>query len=205
MTAIGSLFKPQVFNNVIDKIVTYFKSKKTQIVTESNIQNHDLFNYIDFWIKSSIPTMEFSTRFREEVFRKYLEIYLEEYKKGVTSFINDKNYKEMDESELWKSFLDIINEIVSNYEKRSLEAGIPAVVVFKMKIRNNDTIKLMMDLVNNISRSDFYKSEDNHLKIYSIMNIVLSILENTIDNSKGVCDSINGELKGLKFKGETEP
>jgi len=206
VSLIASLFRPEVLNKGIDKISDFFKSgKKDQLVTESNILNHDLFNFIDFWIESTIPTMEFATKFREAVFRKYLIIFMEEYKSGMLSFIKEEKYKSMDEAELWKEFIDIVNKIVANYEKRSIEVGIPPVVVFKMKIKNNDTIKLMMDLVNNISRSDFYESDDNYLKLYSIMNIMLSILENTITNSVVVCDSINGEMRGLKFGDEIEP
>jgi len=43
------------------------------------------------------------------------------------------------------------------------------------------------------------------LKVYSILNILLTILENTINSSEGVCNSINGALKGLTFEGKTEP
>ena len=35
--------------------------------------------------------------------------------------------------------------------------------------------------------------------MYSILNILLSVLENTISNSEAVCNSINGQLKGLQF------
>jgi hypothetical protein len=36
-------------------------------------------------------------------------------------------------------------------------------------------------------------------KVYSILNIVLSILENTISGSESTCNSINGQLSGLSF------
>jgi len=55
--------------------------------------------------------------------------------------------------------------------------------------------------------SDFKpdESDDNYLKLYSILNIILSILENTISNAGPICDSINGELKGKSMDGHTEP
>ena len=65
------------------------------------------------------------------------------------------------------------------------------------KSKNNDTITLTIDLIESISNSQFYESEKNLLKMYSILNIILSILENTISNSQSVCNSINGQLKGL--------
>ena len=68
-----------------------------------------------------------------------------------------------------------------------------------MKSKNNDTISLTIDLIEGVCSSHFYTSEKNRLKIYSILNIMLSILENIISNSDHICNSINGSLKGMKF------
>jgi len=204
VTIIGGLLKPDVIGKFFSSISSKFKKKDTA-VNESNVINHDLFNFIDFWSTSKIPTLSFSTEYREIIFRKYLIIYIKSYKDGISEFIDDGDYKEMDQSQLWKEFLNVINNIVFNYEKDALAAGIPDIVVKKMKAKNNDTIQLMIDLVNSISKSDFYESNDNYLKLYSILNIILSILENTITNAGPVCDSINGELKGLTMDGKTEP
>jgi hypothetical protein len=54
-------------------------------------------------------------------------------------------------------------------------------------------------LIEGICNSQFYESEKNYLKVYSILNIILSILENTISNSEQTCNGINGQLKGQKF------
>lgn len=51
-----------------------------------------------------------------------------------------------------------------------------------------------------VCNSRFYDSEKNFLKIYSILNILLSVLEILYPNSESVCNSINGALKGLKFR-----
>ena len=127
-------------------------------------------------------------------------IYLKAHKEKILEFVNSKSYIEMDDSQLWKSFLSLINEIVYSYEKEMLESGIPQIIIDKMKVKNNDVISLTIDLIEGICTSQFYKSENNLLKIYSILNIMLSILENTIHNSEGVCNSINGQLKGLTIQ-----
>ena len=79
----------------------------------------------------------------------------------------------------------------------------------KMKAKNNDTITLTIDLIESISNSQFYESDKNFLKMYSILNIILSVLENLISSSENVCNSINGQLKGLSIidgnKKITEP
>jgi hypothetical protein len=68
-----------------------------------------------------------------------------------------------------------------------------------MKAKNNDTIQLTIDLIEGITNSQFYESEKNLLKMYSILNIILSILENLISSSESVCNSINGQLKGMSI------
>jgi hypothetical protein len=209
-----SLFKSKWFSNTISKLsdkliesIVKKKSPKDNIrsVTESDIINHDIFNYIDFWTYSKVPTFQFSTEYRTAVFRKYLSIYLKSYKKNLEDFLNNSKYEEMDDAKLSNSFLNIINQIVYDYERESENNGIPMIIIEKMKIKNNETIKLKIDLIEGICSSQFYSSDKNLLKVYSILNILLSVLENTISSSENVCNSINGALKGLTFDGKKEP
>jgi hypothetical protein len=204
-------FKTSWINTVLSKLsekfVERFMKKKTKNSTTSNVKsisdsdiiNHDIFNYIDFWTYSKVPTFQFSTEYRTAVFRKYLTIYLKCYKRDIQKFINDKDYQQMDDAKIWKALLNMINTIVFDYEREMIESGIPKVVIEKMKVKNNDTITLTIDLIEGICTSQFYDSENNLLKVYSILNILLSVLENTITNSESVCNSINGQLKGLIF------
>ena len=85
-----------------------------------------------------------------------------------------------------------------------VDAGLPAVVIEKMKAKNNDTITLTIDLIQGVCNSQFYSSDKNYLKVYSILNILLSVLENTISNSESVCNSIKGQMKGFEFGGKKE-
>ena len=213
-----TIFKSKWISNkwshLTDKFIEFVMRRKvekikTTEISESDIINHDIFNYIDFWTFSKIPTFTFSTDYRTIVFKKYLTIFLRCYKTGISEFTQSREYQSMNKSELWKSLLELINKIVWNYEKECEEAGIPKIVVMKMKSKNNDTITLTIDLIESISNSNFYEGDKNFLKLYSIINIILSILENTIANSQSVCDSINGQIKGLSIiengKTYTEP
>jgi len=209
-----TLFKSKWFSNTISKlsdklIETIFKKKTSKdnirSVSESDIINHDIFNYIDFWTYSKVPTFQFSTEYRTAVFRKYLVLYLKSYKKNLEDFIKNSKYEEMDNAKLSTTFLNLINQIVYDYERESKNLGIPMIVIEKMKIKNNETIKLIIDLIEGICSSQFYSSDKNLLKVYSILNILLSVLENTISSSESICNSINGALKGLTFDGKKEP
>ena len=171
----------------------------------SDIDNHDVFNYIDFWTYSKVPTFQFSTEYRTAVFRKYLTLYLKNYKRNIEKFVADKDYETMDEPQILKAFLNLINQTVYDYEREMVEVGIPSVIIEKMKVKNNDNILLTIDLVEGICSSQFYDSEKNLLKVYSILNIIMSVLENTINSSESICNTINGQLKGMEFNGYVEP
>ena len=195
-----------------DKFVERFIKKETKDINsgvrkinDSDITNHDIFNYIDFWTYSKVPTFQFSTEFRTAVFRKYLTIYLKNYKRNIEKFLADKSYETMDEPQILKGFLNLINQTVYDYEREMVEAGITPIIIEKMKVKNNDNISLTIDLVEGVCSSQFYNSENNLLKIYSILNILLTVLESTVNNAEGVCNTINGQLKGLTFEGKTEP
>lgn len=187
------------------KITSDESSGDVKVISESEIFNHDIFNYLNFWIHSKIPTLEFSTDFRTVVFRKYLTIYLKKYKENFKKFIEEKSFCDMDDTQLWNSVLSLINEIIYDYETEMMASGIPRVIIEKMKSKNNDRISLTIDLIEGICNSPFYNSDKNYLKVYSILNIYLAILENTITESIKVCDSINGQLKGMSMDGRYEP
>jgi hypothetical protein len=176
-----------------------------KIISESDITNHDIFNYLNFWIYSKIPTFEFSSEFRTVVFRKYLTIYLKKHKEIFKRFISEKSFTEMNDTQLWNTFLSIINEIIYDYETEMMATGIPRIIIEKMKSKNNERISLTIDLIEGICNSSFYHSDKNYLKVYSILNIYLAVLENTITGSIKICDSINGQLKGMSMDGKTEP
>lgn len=181
------------FKKFIGKLLT--KEKKNGL-NMSNVENHNMFNYIDFWIYSRVPTLKFSTEYRTIVFRKYLTILLIKYRDNMQHYIASKVYEKMDEDELWKSILNLINTIVYDYEKEMETMNVPKIIIEKMKERNNETITLIIDLTEGICSSEFYDSENNLLKIYSIQNILLSVLQNIISNATIVCNMINGDLKG---------
>jgi hypothetical protein len=211
-----AMFKSKWFSDLLsklsDKFIEKFMRNKTKDISshvrninDSDISNHDIFNYIDFWMYSKVPTFQFSTEYRTVVFRRYLTIYLKSYKSNIAKFIMSKEYQEMDEAKLSTTLLNLINRIVYDYEREMEESGIPKIVIEKMKVKNIDTITITIDLIEGICSSQFYSSDKNYLKVYSILNILLSVLENTISNSENVCNSINGQLKGLTFDGKKEP
>lgn len=206
ITVVKSQWIQKIYTVLADKFVEWFMKEKTKDtktslatnITESDITSHEIFNYINLWKYSMVPTMNFSTEYRTIVFRKYLTIYLGCYRDDLKDFLQT-DYKSMGSSEIKGAFLDLLNKIIYDYERMMADAGIPKVIIEKMKVRNNDTINLTIDLIEGICGSNFYDSDNNYLKVYSILNIILSVLDNTISNSESTCDSINGQLAGMSF------
>lgn len=197
----GLKYLNKILNYILPIVFKKTEEKKTNIkqISESDILNHNIFNHIDFWKYSRIPTFQFSTEYRTLVFRKYLFIFLKNWKENLVLYVKNKEFEQMDSSEIWKSFLSLINDVVYDYESECLSENIPKIVIEKMKSKNNEIISLTINLMEGICNSQFYESDKNFLKVYSILNIILSILENTIYNSENICNSINGQLRGQKF------
>ena len=201
------IWKTGVLTTIINKIAemyieNFMKKKNRNVVTDvtkSDIINHDIFNYIDFWRFSRVSTFNFSTEYRTIIFRKYLSLYLKVHKDKLFEYVASEIYINMDDPAFRRSFLDLINNIIYEYERQMIDGGIPKIVIDKMKAKNSDVISLTIDLIEGLCTSQFYKSDDNLLKLYSILNIMLSVLDNTIQQSEGVCNSINGQLKGLSI------
>lgn len=186
-------------------VSTQVRLSVSYAIEESDIINHDFFNYVDFWIYNQVPSMILRTQYRTAVFRKYLHIYFKTYRNTLQDFVRSGSYKTMSSTELRRTLLHLITDTIRNMEIEMREIGIPDVIITKMKNVLSDRINLTMDLINSICDSSFYDSSENYLKIYSFLNIIHSILDNTISNISSVCDDINGEMAGLSIDGFVEP
>lgn len=200
----GSTLLSKIFSKKIDKLFSSDSPYEVHNISESDIINHELFTYIDFWCYSKLPTVTFSTEYRTVVFRKYLVILFKAYKDNIKAFVANNNYQVSDDAQLKQALLRLINDTVYAYETEMRKANIPEVVINKMKIKNNDTLNLIIGLVEGVCDSHFYNTDKNLLKMFSVLNIMLSVLENIVQNAEPVCNSINGELKGLSMDGKTE-
>lgn len=198
----------KLFDNILNKIRGGQRKTVSELslsATEEDVLHHDIFSYMDFWIYSNIPSMVFFTEFRTVAFKKYLTLFFTTYKTELKRYVEHGEYKKMNKPELKQSLLKLLTNTVNSYEAEMKNAGIPLVVINKMKNKNNETLNLIIELINSICDSHFYDTEDNFLKMYSFLNIVSAVLDNIVSSAEQVCNSINGELKGQTMDGVTEP
>jgi hypothetical protein len=200
---IARLFN-SIFQIVLQKKMEEMESHH-KTISESDIIKHKIFNHINFLMYNKIPTFEFSSEFRTAVFRKYLTIYLKKHKDVLKKFVESKTFEHIDDAQLWNTFLSLTNEIIFDYETEMISTGIPKIIVEKMKSKNNDGLIYTLTLIERICESSFHTSDKNFLKVLTILDIYKTALETTMINSVKVCNSINGQLKGLSIDGKTEP
>ena len=195
-------------SNVLKKVFKHFKGgsngNNPNAISYTDVYNHEIFNTIDFWVHSQVPTFEFDTDFKTNVFRTYFKIYLTSYKNILTKIFKNSDFKKLDSAELRQMFLKTITDIVYDYESRMKDSNIPGLVISKLKVVNNDSLNLMIDMINSTCDNEFYESDNNLLKAYLFLNILLSVLENAIQKNKTYFNSLNGDFKGLEFNGYVE-
>lgn len=213
-TTILALLKSKILGELLKKhidkwIENVFRKNKDNanrvVFKDSDVLNHEIFNYIDFWLYSSIPTLKFKTDYRTAVFRKYLFVYYKQHRDSIHLFVNDGKYKDMDNATLKSNMYSLFGDIVFSYESKMKNEKLPDAVIAKMKLKNNETYALLLELVNSVCDNHFYDTDKNMLKMFTILNILNATLEYTINVATEVCDNINGELSGKEFDGFTEP
>lgn len=209
-TIIGILFTIFGKNKKTRKLFTWIRNtllynKKDNKIKESQIINHQVFNFINFWLHNKIPTLSFKTEYRNIVFKQYLTIFCESHYKILKNYAKYGSYRGVDISTLEKQMVRIITDITIDYEEKMISVGIPEVIVSKVRIILRRDLELLVNLIQKITISPVYDEDGNLLKVYSFLNVINTVLESTLINIIEVCDSINGELGGLYMDGKTEP
>ena len=116
-----------ITSKISEKFVERFMKKKTKDIssttnvkqiTESDITNHDIFNYIDFWTYSKVPTFQFSTDYRTVTFKKKCVMFdtvqeaLDAFKLGHPIILVDDEDRENEG--------DIVFAVVDNFAARKI-------------------------------------------------------------------------------------
>ena len=183
--------------------VLKFKKDKSQ-----KLKYHPVFSKIDF-DKDLVKTFEFKNKGKELVFKeildKHLDFYNEELKDFVDTIDNDAN--DMDSNELCNRaktvISDIRDDIIAFYKNdrnyTDDEKAALKIVLNKYNNWNFDRDKNMMDMIEHVCGSTFYAT--TYTKAVTILDLFLFSIAETIEDANKTLNSLNGDLKGLKFKG----
>ena len=182
------------------------KYKKNNNKTQK-LKYHPVFQKIEF-NKDLVQSFDFKNKGKELVFKEILNTHLEIYNKMLKEFVEAVDSAEdMDSNELTNRAVavisDIRDEILTFYENDKSytedEREAIKIVIAKYNNWNINRDKNMFEMVSQICGSSFYNT--TYGKAVTILDLFSFSIIETIDDANKTLQSLNGDLKGLKFKG----
>lgn len=194
-------------------ILAYLGSKKNSKKEDNEHEKlklifHPVFTRIDFYKNIVLNTFEFKNKGKEIVFKEILVQHLGIYKEILMDLCEAiDNKEEMDTNELRNRSINCISEInvklntfyVDNCKFTDDEKKVLDIVIGKYHNWDYGRESRMVDSVETICSSSFYPN--TYAKAVTILDIFLFAIGDTIEDANKTLNNLNGDLKGLEFKG----
>lgn len=138
---------------------------------------------------------------RREVFRDFATNRLNNLIKFVKS-LKEVDFKKMNNEELFFYFTENIYKTKELSTSEVSHLGIPIEVIERIKVIENDEVKIFNNLVANIcaSNSDYIS---NNEKVAVIIDFLCALSGVSVVNAENSIESLNGQLDGLVYKGHS--
>ena len=166
---------------------------KNFFITKKTIKNHSIFEMLNYWINIRIPKAKFG---KNKYHNNWAKILLKsKYNSALINIkktINHKNIDTLNDDILWTHFLSMINDIIQEYEEKSLKKGVPELFIEKFMIWHSKTREIIVKNTELICKSKYY--HNNFEKIYAILNLLLTSYDVTLMDSEQTIYHLNGEL-----------
>ena len=166
---------------------------KNSFITKKTIKNHSIFEMLNYWINIRIPKAKFG---KNKYHNNWAKILLKsKYNSALINIkktINHKNIDTLNDDILWTHFLSMINDIIQEYEEKSLKKGVPELFIEKFMIWHSKTREIIVKNTELICKSKYY--HNNFEKIYAILNLLLTSYDVTLMDSEQTIYHLNGEL-----------
>ena len=185
------------------------KSNKTNDDEETklNLINHPVFTRIEFNKNMVMTGFEFKNKGKELVFKEILFQHLNIYKAELEHLCSHLDGQEMDTNELLNRSTKAICEIMGKLQNFYVddasftdeEKEVLKIVLDKYHIWDMEREQKTLEMIENICGSSFYPT--TYSKAVTILDMFLFFINDTIDDANKTLNSLNGDLKGLKFKG----
>lgn len=138
---------------------------------------------------------------RREVFRDFATNRLNNLIKFIKS-LKEVDFKKMNNEELLFYFTENIYKTKELSTSEVSHLGIPIEVIERIKVIENDEVKIFNNLVANIcaSNSDYIS---NNEKVAVIIDFLCALSGVSVVNAENSIESLNGQLDGLVYKGHS--
>lgn len=179
-----------------------FKNKKIKI----NLKSHPIFSRADLNKNIVLTYFSLENKGKETVFKDILVNHMDIYKKhtlNLCSEIDEIN----DSNDLYTASVEVMNDIIydlrtfykNNDSYTKIEKDVLDIVIAKYNNWDYDRELEVIARIQEICGSTFYP--DIKTKAVTILDTFLFAMNDTVSAANKTLNSINGDLKGLIFKG----
>lgn len=186
------------FGRRLNKIIVekIFKGKKNIDI------NYDIFiRKLEHIRDYNVKKIAIACIKRREVFRDFATNRLNNLIKFIKS-LKEVDFKKMNNEELFFYFTENIYKTKELSTSEVSHLGIPIEVIERIKVIENDEVKIFNNLVANIcaSNSDYIS---NNEKVAVIIDFLCALSGVSVVNAENSIESLNGQLDGLVYKGHS--
>lgn len=179
-----------------------FKNKRIRI----NLKSHPIFSRADLNKNIVLTYFSLENKGKETVFKDILVNHMDIYKKhtlNLCSEIDEIN----DSNDLYTASVEVMNDIIydlrtfykNNDSYTKIEKDVLDIVIAKYNNWDYDRELEVIARIQEICGSTFYP--DIKTKAVTILDTFLFAMNDTVSAANKTLNSINGDLKGLIFKG----
>ena len=169
--------------------------------------NHPVFTRIEFNKNMVMTGFEFKNKGKETIFKEILVQHLNIYKETLKDLCEHLDEKEMDTNELLNRSVTAISNIMVKLQNfyvnddsfTAEEKKVLKIVLDKYHTWDMEREQKTLDMISNICGSAFYPT--TYAKAVTILDMFLFFINDTIEDANKTLNGLNGDLKGLKFKG----
>lgn len=185
-----------LFYYISDKL-NIGKHKKKLSTYEDLASHHELFYKIKSYLDISIPLMKIKGPVRSKMFRDMLDIKLNIISDDLKTLLLSKS---LNSDNMLQLNLNNLELMVKKYQNAWRSGGVPEIVITKFEEWHQAKILLLYDSIKQIC--DCQVIDTPVEEMYSILNIYLTIVSFTIVDAEKTLTVLNGQLKGVTYKGE---
>lgn len=210
----------QMIENILICVITFIASpiitswasnkfSKKNEDTEDDIpplMEHYYFKKVNA-LKTEIDIyFELENKGKEEIFKDMLVHIIDIFQKNITAMVKDiEEDDDFTEYDLYNMQMECYNksiqEFKSYYHNSSYtqsEKDCLDIVMHRFNQWQKTRFDQLIDSIETVSRSCFYK--DTYTKAIVILDLYTNMFIETVNSAQLTLDSLNGTLKGLKFR-----
>lgn len=173
-----------------------------QFIRHSALEQHKLFESCDYWLDLGIRKIRFPSdtypiraRLYEDLIRGVISAVNHECKAHLNAMKNAQNgYQWRDEAR------KTLKAIVDNYEAEFRHQGTPEIVIQKFAKWHRGSLNYIEHNITALGESTI---ADTRLKTSAFLSAVLSSTKTAFYDTERTLITLNGELSGKHYKGET--